>query len=49
MMNTKEDRVKGLCKDNIVKMRPVVYSGAMTIAADQGHYNTNGEVEGSSA
>ncbi len=41
--------MKGLCKDHIVKLGPVIYNGAMQIAANQGHYNTNGEVEGPSA
>ncbi len=41
MMYTEEDRVEGLCKDRIVKLAPVVYSGAMKIATNQGHYNTN--------
>ncbi len=41
--------VKGLCTNHIVKMGPVVYSGAMKTAANQGHYNTNGKVEGPSA
>ncbi len=49
MMHTKEARVKGLCKDHIVKLGPVVDSGAMKIAANQRYYNTNGEVEGPSA
>ncbi len=35
--------------DHIVKLEPVVYSGAMKTTANQGHYNTNGEVEGPSA
>ncbi len=48
MMNTKEVRVKGLCKDHIVKLGPVVDSGAMKIAAIQGYYNISGEVEGPS-
>ncbi len=34
MMHTKEARVKGLCEDHIVKLEPVVYSGAMKIATD---------------
>ncbi len=46
MMHTTEARVKGLCKDHIVKLEPVVYNGAMEIAANQGH---NWEVEGPSA
>ncbi len=37
MMHTTEARVKGLCKDNIVKLDPMVYSGAMEISANQGH------------
>ncbi len=49
MMHTKEARVKGLCKDHMVKLWLVVYSGEMKIAANQGHYNTNGKVEGPSA
>ncbi len=32
-----EARVKGLYKDHMVKLEPVVYSGAMEIYADQGH------------
>ncbi len=36
MMHTTEARVKGLCKDHIAKMEPVVYSGAMEISANQG-------------
>ncbi len=39
-------RVKGLCMDNIVRLGPVVYIGAIKTAANQGHYNTNGEVVG---
>ncbi len=46
MMHTKCARVKGLCKDHIVKVGPGVYNGAMKIAANQGHYNTDGEVGG---
>ncbi len=46
MMHIKETRVKRLCKDHIVQLGPVVYSGAMKIAANEGHYNTNGEEEG---
>ncbi len=50
MMYTTEARVKGLWKDHIVKLEPVVYSGAMEIFANQGHiYNTNWEVDGPSA
>ncbi len=37
MMHTTEARVKGLCKDHIVNLEPVVYSGAMEIAANQGY------------
>ncbi len=37
MMHTTEARVKGLYKDHIVKLEPVVYSGAMEISANQGH------------
>ncbi len=36
-MYTIEARVKGLVKDHIVKLEPVVYSGAMEVAANQGH------------
>ncbi len=36
MMHTTEARVKGLCKDHIVTLRPVVYSRAMEIAVNQG-------------
>ncbi len=36
-MHTTEARVKGMCKDHIVKLEPVVYSGAMEISANQGH------------
>ncbi len=32
-----DSRVKGLCKDHIEKLEPVVYSGAMEIAVNQGH------------
>ncbi len=39
---TKEVRVNGLCKDHIIKLGTVVYSGATKIAANQGHYNING-------
>ncbi len=37
MMHTIDARVKGLCNDHIVKMVPVVYSGAMEKAPNQGH------------
>ncbi len=40
MMHTTEARMKGLCKDHIVKLEPMVYIEAMDI------YNTNWEVEG---
>ncbi len=51
MVHIKDARVKGLCKDHIVKLKlgPVVYTEAMKIVANQGHYNTNWEVEGPSA
>ncbi len=34
MMHTTEARVIGLCKEPIVKLELVVYSGAMEIAAN---------------
>ncbi len=37
MMHTTEARVKGLYKDHIVKLDPVVYSGTMETAANQGY------------
>ncbi len=37
MMHTTEARVKGLYKDHMVTLEPVVYSGAMEISANQGH------------
>ncbi len=37
MMGTTEARVKGLCKDHIVKLEPMIYSRAMEIAANQGY------------
>ncbi len=37
MMHTTEARVNRLSKDHIVKLEPVVYSGAMEISANQGH------------
>ncbi len=50
MMHTTETRAKGLYKNHMVKLEPVVSSGAMEISANQGHiYNTNWEVEGPSA
>ncbi len=38
MMHTKEARVKGLCKDHIVKLAPVGCSGAMKIATKMGKW-----------
>ncbi len=43
-MHTTKARVKGLYKDHIVKLGPIVYSGAMEIAGNQERYNTNGEM-----
>ncbi len=37
MMHTTEARVKGLCNNHIVKLAPMVYSGAIETAANQGH------------